>query len=170
MTKLIIGTILKTQGLKGCVKVFSQTDFAPTRYKKGNNVYIETKQGEEIKVTVSDYYFYQGFDYVTFEEDPTIESITPLLGSKIFANKEELPPLEEGSYYFCDLVNLDVIDEKRGNVGKVIEINDYVGRRSLRVQLKNKKEILIPYIGAFIKKVDLANKRIEVTLIDGMVD
>ena len=66
MTKLIIGTILKTQGLKGCVKVFSQTDFAPTRYKKGNNVYIETKQGEEIKVTVSDYYFYQGFDYVTF--------------------------------------------------------------------------------------------------------
>ncbi len=170
MTKLIIGTILKTQGLKGTVKVFSQTDFAPTRYKKGNTVYIETKSGEEIKVTVKDYYFYQGFDYVTFEEYPTIESIEPLLGSKIFANKEELPPLEEGSYYFCDLIGLDVIDETRGNVGKVIEINDYVGRRSLRVLLKNKKEILIPYIGAFVKKVDLANKKIEVTLIDGMVE
>ena len=40
MEYLLLGKISKPHGLKGEVKIFSNTDFAKLRYQKGNVVFL----------------------------------------------------------------------------------------------------------------------------------
>lgn len=171
MKLLNVGTILKQKGLNGCCKVYSTTDFADVRYKQGNKVILHNEQTSVTKeVTVKDYYSQGQFDYVTFEEFPTFEAITPYLNWKICIDKET-SPLEDGLYYFSDLEGCKVIDKRLGEIGVVLEIEEYTGRRSFRIRLnKNKKDILVPYIDNFIKEIDIDNKTVNVELIDGMVE
>ena len=170
MKLLTLGKIIKTKGLDGTFKVNSSTDFAEERYQKGNKVYIEDIRTKELKeVTVRRYYFDQGFDYVSFEEIPTIDDATPLVNSLILVDKNSLPPLEEDEYYFDDLEGCKVT-VKGKHIGKVSKVEDYNGRRSLRVILSNKKQILIPFVDQFIKEVSIEKKSIEVELIEGMIE
>ena len=170
MKLLTLGKIIKTKGLDGTFKVNSSTDFADERYQKGNKVYIEDIRTKELKeVTVRRYYFDQGFDYVAFEEIPTIDEATPLVNSLILVDKDSLPPLEDDEYYFDDLEGCKVTI-KGNHIGKVSKVEDYNGRRSLRVTLSNKKQILIPFFDQFIKEVNIGKKSIEVELIEGMIE
>ena len=170
MKLLTLGKIIKTKGLDGTFKVNSSTDFADERYQKGNKVYIEDIRTKELKeVTVRRYYFDQGFDYVAFEEIPTIDEATPLVNSLILVDKDSLPPLEDDEYYFDDLEGCKVTI-KGNHIGKVSKVEDYNGRRSLRVTLSNKKQILIPFVDQFIKEVNIGKKSIEVELIEGMIE
>lgn len=169
MKLLTLGKIIKTKGLDGTFKVNSTTDFAEERYQKGNKVYIENQKTKELKeLTVRRYYFNQGFDYVSFEEIPTIEDATPFINSIILVDKETLPPLEEDEYYFDDLEGCKVTING-DHIGKVTKVEDFNGRRSLRVTLSNKKQILIPFVDSFIKNVNIDRKCIEVELIEGMM-
>ena len=170
MKLLTLGKIIKTKGLDGTFKVNSSTDFADERYQKGNKVYIEDIRTKELKeVTVRRYYFDQGFDYVAFEEIPTIDEATPLVNSLILVDKDSLPPLEDDEYYFDDLEGCKVTI-KGNHIGKVSKVEDYNGRRSLRVTLSNKKQILIPFVDQFIKEVNIGKKSIEVELIEGIIE
>ena len=170
MKLLTLGRIIKTKGLDGTFKINSTTDFAELRYEKVNKVLIKNEKTKDIKeVTVRRYYFDQGFDYVNFEEIKTIEEATPYINSLIMIDKDSLPPLEEDEYYFDDLEGCKVT--VNGNhIGKVSKVEDYNGRRSLRVTLSNKKQILVPFVDQFIKEVNIEKKSIEVELIEGMIE
>ena len=68
------------------------------------------------------------------------------------------------------MIGCKIVDEKLGDIGTCVSIDEFVGKRSLRIKLKNNKEILVPYIDVFVKNIDIDNKTINVKLIDGMVE
>ena len=73
MQALQTGTIIKTVGLKGELKLKSTTFFAEDRYQEGNVVYL-SKDGKSFeKSEVVSYRTYQGFDFVKLKEIPSIE-------------------------------------------------------------------------------------------------
>lgn len=169
MNYLTLGTILKTKGLKGEVKVKSSTDFASSRYKKKNKVYLYNENTNDlIEVHVSTYSNNQGFDYVSFEELKDINLITPYIGYQIVVKKEEQPPLRKDSYYFSDLINCQVIDQSHEIIGTVYKIEQFSSNETLRIKLTNGKDLLLPFVKAFIKNVDIEHKVINVELIEGM--
>ena len=54
MAEVILGTVVATFGIKGEVKIHSNTDFAAYRYKKGNKVTLYSpikKERIEVKIT-----------------------------------------------------------------------------------------------------------------------
>ena len=171
MNYLQLGIILKTKGLKGEVKVKSTTDFAHLRYKKKAKVFLYNEKSGDLKeVHIASYNFNQGFDYVSFEEYKDIDLITPFIGYQIVVNKEEQPPLKKDNYYFADLVNCEVFDKERGLIGKVTKVEQYSSNETLRIKLENGKDLLLPFVKAFVKKVDIETKRIDVELIEGMIE
>ena len=168
MDYLKLGTIIKTRGLKGQVKVYSTTEFAHDRYKKGSIMFLENPETRDLKeVKVQSYTSDGQFDYLTFKGFDTIESITPYLRHDILIPKDE-NPLPEGMYYHADLIGCEVYS-KNDLVGKVIAVEEFTARKSLRIKLKNEKTLLLPFIDNFIDKVDIENKRIDVNLIEGMI-
>ncbi len=170
MSYLKLGTIIKTRGLKGEVKVFSTTHFAEDRYQKGNVVYlVNEKQTVEIPVHVSKYSFSQGFDYVTFEEMPDINLVEKYLKYDIVIKKEESQELGEDMYYFDDLKMCLVYDQNGNEVGIVTEVEEFTSRETLRIKRKDKPDLLLPFItDVFITNVDIEHKRIDVKLLEGM--
>lgn len=170
---LNIGYILKTRGLKGVLKVKSATHFSALRYKKGNKLYLFNQEtNARIEVIVNSYSNEGEFDYVSFLDYLDINLVEKFIGWIIQVNRSEIPPLDDGNYFYCDLEGLKCYDENsKKEFGVVKKVEDFTSQISLRVQLLNtNKTILIPFVKAFCKNVDLENKTITFTLIDGMLD
>ena len=167
MSYLKLGTILKTRGLKGQVKVYSTTEFAYDRYELGAHVLLKNPENENITEMEIESFSSDGqFDYLIFKGYNTIEAITPYLKHDILIIKEE-NPLPKGMYYHADLKNCSVY-ENNELIGKVKEVESFTAKKSLRIILTNGKTLLLPFIEAFIVNVDIDSKRIDVKLIEGM--
>ena len=83
-----------------------------------------------------------------------------LRGQEISVAKSALPPPEENAFYWSDLIGLKVINRRGIELGKVDSLMES-GTNDLLV-VKGTREYLIPFIAAFVGKVDLAGGTIEV--------
>lgn len=106
-----------------------------------------------------------------FEAVSDREHVERLVGSSLFIDKSKLPPLEEDTYYWSDLLGLKVIDCSGLLLGSLEEViptpgNDvYVVKGVLNGQ---SREILIPAVGAVIRSVDLKSKTMVVDPPEGL--
>ena len=76
----------------------------------------------------------------------------------IAINREQLPELEEGKYYWHDLIGLNVFNQDEIYLGKIVQIEETGANDVLVIskQDKSKKNILIPLImDIYVQKVDL---------------
>ena len=83
-----------------------------------------------------------------------------LRGQEISVVKSALPPPEENAFYWSDLIGLSVINRQGIEFGRVDSLMES-GTNDLLV-VKGTREYLIPFIAAFVGKVDLAGGQIEV--------
>lgn len=159
-----IGKILNTHGVKGELKVDTFTDFVEERFKPNSNIYLGEKH---IKVSVKKYRFHQKFMLLTLNDLEDINLVNEYKSMIIYKSLDDIKPLEDG-FYFRDLKGLDVYaDDKL--VGKVKYAESGLSSNYLRVITNDNKEVLIPIVDAFIKDVDLNNKRININNIEGLL-
>lgn len=83
-----------------------------------------------------------------------------LRGQEIAVAKSDLPPPEENAFYWSDLIGLKVVNREGVELGTVDSLMES-GSNDLLV-VKGTREYLIPFVAAFVGKVDLAGGTIEV--------
>ena len=83
-----------------------------------------------------------------------------LRGQEISVARSNLPPPEENEYYWSDLIGLTAVNREGIELGKVDSLME-TGAHDVLV-IKGKREHLIPFVEAFVGKVDLAAGKIEV--------
>jgi len=94
-----------------------------------------------------------------------------LAGAELLIEKEDLPELEHGTWYWTDIIGLDVFAVDDTYIGRVTSIiqtgsNDvYVVKNP---DGNNDKEILIPAIESVVAAIDLAKGRMTVDLPEGL--
>lgn len=164
---ILIGQIVNTHGVKGEVKVLSQTDFKTDRYSKNNTTYIDFN-GEKVFVKIKSYRLHKGFDLLVFEGLEDINLVEKYKGSSLYTENKKIKNLLENEFHISDLTGLSVY-QNHENKGVVESIRtypqcDYLEVRTLANELK-----LIPFINEFILKVDLNQKIIEVTEMEGLL-
>lgn len=89
-----------------------------------------------------------------------------LVGAELFAQRGEVA-LAAGEYFDDDLVGCTVVDARGGELGAVTEVLHYPGQDLLAV---GRRRALIPLVAAFIRKIDVAGRRIDVDLPEGLLD
>lgn len=167
---LKVGKILKTQGLKGEVRVFSTTSFKDIRYKKGNELFIQLKDGSYQSMTINSFYTKgENLDVISFKGYNSVESIEPFLGLEIFAIKDE-SILFDNEFFYDDLIDLSVFDESHNYIGKVQSVEEFPSQETLKVLKENGKSFFIPFNDFFVKNVDLENEEITIHVIEGLID
>jgi 16S rRNA processing protein RimM len=83
-----------------------------------------------------------------------------LVGAEIQVERSELPQPEPGSYYWDDLVGLEVLSDQGEALGRVVAVIDN-GAQDVLVLRDGERERLIPFVvGPIIHSVDLAGGRI----------
>ena len=98
----------------------------------------------------------------------SIESAEQWVGGELSTRPSELTPPPEGAFFGFDLENCDV---HAGSVklGTVASVLDFGGTPVLQVD-RDGRELLIPFARDYLRRIDVADKRIEVDLPDGLLD
>ncbi len=83
-----------------------------------------------------------------------------LRGQEVSVPRSALPAPEENAFYWSDLIGLVAVNREGVELGKVDSLME-TGAHDVLV-LKGKRQHLIPFVAAFVGKVDLAGGTIEV--------
>ncbi|MEJ2094680.1 MAG: ribosome maturation factor RimM [Gammaproteobacteria bacterium] len=157
--KLLLGRISGIYGVKGWVKVFSYTRPAenilnyPSWYLKHRDeeTLYKVREGRP-----------QGKGLVASLEGIEDRDIARLLvGADIYIERDQLPSLPEGEFYWTDLLGLQVINRQGQSLGEVVEILE-TGANDVLV-VKGESRELIPWVwGTYLLDVDMEAGRITV--------
>ncbi|MGX5750853.1 ribosome maturation factor RimM [Bacillus subtilis] len=166
-----VGKIVNTHGIKGEVRVISKTDFAEERYKPGNTLYLFMDgRNEPVQVTVNTHRLHKQFHLLQFKERQNLNEVEELKNAIIKVPEEELGELNEGEFYFHEIIGCEVFTEEGELIGKVKEILTPGANDVWVIGRKGKKDALIPYIESVVKHIDVREKKIEIELMEGLID
>jgi 16S rRNA processing protein RimM len=166
-----VGKIVNTHGIKGEVRVISKTDFPDERYTVGNKLYF-FKQGTKDyqELIVQAYRRHKQFDLLTFEGYTSINAVEQFKGGILKINKEQLGELNEGEYYYHEIIGCEIFSEEGEKIGVIKDILS-PGANDVWVIRKegSTKEFYIPYIDDVVKEVDPVKKKVTVHLLEGLL-
>ena len=165
MSRLEVGKIVNTHGLKGEVKIVTWTD-TPDVFEDIEYVYAKKKH-EEIKLTTKNIKYQKNNIIVKFAEINSIEEAETFKNSVLSCDREQLGELPDGVYYIADLIGCTVFENEK-ELGKISDVFNTGANDIYAVSRPQQKDLLIPVLEETIKKVDIENKRIDVVLIEGL--
>lgn len=158
---LVIGKIRRPHGVRGDVLMEIHTDF-PERLQPGVVVYIgEQTQQHRIASRRS---HREGL-LIRFEGYTTPEAAGELRNQWVYVRADDRPPLEEGEYYHHEILGMMVFDEAQGFLGWVTEILSTGANDVLVVKNEQGREKLLPFADDWIQEVNIAQKRLRVTIL-----
>jgi 16S rRNA processing protein RimM len=132
--------------------------FAGGRWPEGRPVEIESV------------WEHRGQAVFKFRGVDTIGAAEELRGAYVSVPVSERPPLPDGEYYQSDLIGCQVVERGSGRVvGEVSGVQEYGAAPVLEVE-SAAGEILIPLARSICVAVDVAARRIEVELPEGLKD
>ena len=91
-----------------------------------------------------------------------------LKGATVHVRRSHFPALDNDEFYWVDLIGLAVVNERGESLGVVGDLMDNGAHPILRVEQpaaegeKPRPELLIPFVGQFVKTVDQAARLITV--------
>jgi 16S rRNA processing protein RimM len=165
---ITIGKVLKPFGVKGEMKIEPLTDF-PARFKELGRVFLVSAAGKELASVVTSVRYANGVPFLTFSGYDTPEKAKALNGWFVKVPREEAVPLQEGSYYWFDLIGMEVFSEEGEKLGTITDIFE-TGSNDVYVMKRGRKEIYLPATREVIKEVDVAAKKMVIHLVDGLME
>lgn len=173
MTKsdiLPIGKIVGVHGMGGNVKIYSYAEslsvFSPgtvllaRHYKGGEKTYSIKWAKPHTKAVL-----------LSLKEIENRTQAEALVGSELYIEKMSLPELEDGDYYWFDIIGLSVFTVAGEYIGRVASImptgsNDvYIVKG---VAGEGQKETMIPALASVVVSIDLEKKTMQVDLPEGL--
>lgn len=163
-----IGKIERPFGVKGAVKVRSLSD-VPGRFDQLSAVSVMSAGGQMVDRTVT-HVRRAGPSYIMqFDGITTPEEAGTLRGALIQVPRCEPSSRQGDALYECDLIGMAVVDEAGHDLGLIETIWDLPGHQVFVVKQEG-REVLIPAAKDFVTAVDLAQKRMTVRTIEGLVE
>lgn len=162
-----IGYITKTKGLKGEVQLYFEFD----AYEDLDlDVVFADMNGKMVPFFVESYKLYPnstGLFY--FDDIDHIDKAQVLVKKKMYLPLTKMPERDEDDFTYNDLKDYIVSDETKGELGKIIEINEYP-QQFVATLVYQEKEILFPLNEDIIVEIDEEEKTLLVDLPEGLLD
>jgi len=165
--RIVIAVVTRPHGLRGAVrvKVFNpDTDvLAP-----GAKLTVTCPGASPRRLLVRAAQSGKETWVVTFDESDSLQTAEALRGAEISVLREELPPADEGEFYFADLVGCAVVDAAGAPFGTIRDVMHYPSVDALVVKTES-SEIEVPFVDGIVLSVDLAARlvRIDSALLEG---
>jgi 16S rRNA processing protein RimM len=165
---IIIGRIVKPFGVKGEMKIEPMTDF-PARFTGLRSVHLVSPANKDTICEIQAVRYAGGAPYIRFSGFDTPEKAKALNGWFIKVPEEEAVPLPEGTYYWFELLGMEVVSESGETLGSIVDIFE-TGSNDVYVVKHGRKEVYVPATREVIKQVDRKEKRMVIHLIDGLIE
>lgn len=167
MELFCLGVVIGTHGLRGDLKVKSLSDGSESLLA-ARRMYLRPPGQEPVEYQPARVVAHKGGYLLRLVGHEHIDAAQALLGSEVLMPLDDLPALDETEHYWFELEGLQVIDRTRGDLGQLEDLfttpahDIYVVRGAFG-------EVLIPAVEAFVGRIDLDARIMEVDLPDGLV-
>ena len=101
---------------------------------------------------------------------PSIQDVEQFKGSLLKVTESQLSELEEGEYYFHEIIGCKMFTDEGEEIGTIREILATGANDVWVVQRKIGKDLLVPYIEDIVKEIDIEEKKIVITPMEGLLD
>jgi 16S rRNA processing protein RimM len=150
---VILGNITGVQGVRGWLKVFSDTRPLENifQYKSWQ---LKSNSGECISRDIVDYKHQGKKLLVKMQGVDDRTTAQGLVGLEVFINRDQLPALTN-EYYWRDLIGLAVNDTHGTKLGDIIDLMETGSNDVLLLKDSNGKSLAIPWLSDVVIEVDI---------------
>jgi 16S rRNA processing protein RimM len=186
-----VARVLRARGNKGEVAAELLTDF-PERLPKIKQMYLRAESGARCEVALKAFWVdrnHPGFCVFHFDGFASINDAEKLRGLEVQIPFEQRAALPSGSYFVTDLIGASVFElpampspltsspcsapevpSLLGTVGDVYFPGEGQPGTPLLALVTSRGELLVPLAEDICKRIDVAARRIEVLLPEGLRD
>jgi 16S rRNA processing protein RimM len=165
---ITIGKVVKPFGVKGEMKIEPLTDF-PERFTGLTRVYLVSPAGKEIVCEVKSVRYAGGAPFLHFSGYDSPEKAKAINGWFIKVPREEAVRLPEGTYYWFELIGMEVVSEDGEKLGTIVDVFE-TGSNDVYVMKHGRKETYIPATAEVVRQIDRQAKRMVIRLIEGLME
>ena len=162
------GVITTTHGIRGEVKVFPTTDDVH-RFEDLDSVLLDTGR-DYMKLEIENVKYFKQYAILKFKGIDNINDIEKYKGRSLYVTRDQAIPLEEDEYYIADLIGLDIYLENGEKFGVLKDVMETGANDVYIVETEEGKEVLIPAIHECVLDIDVEENRMEIHLMDGLLD
>lgn len=165
---LIIGKIVGVHGLKGVLKIVSYAESLSFFDPESELLLKHTGYEERVFVVKWSKPHKQRNVLLCLDRIDNCNQAESLIGYEIYGEVSDLPELEQGTYYWKDLIGLWVFTEDETFLGELVSIMP-TGSNDVYVVKNRNDEILIPALESVVLKINLEDKTMQVRLPEGLL-
>ena len=162
-----VGKIVNTHGIRGEVRVLPTTDFVKERLAPQQKLYLQEADGP-LELTVEGARQHKGFILVKFAGYDNINAVEGFRGHELMVSAADQQPLEDGQYYYHQIIGLAVKTVAGEELGRIKEILAPGANDVWVVERPGKTDLLLPVIDDVVKRVDLDQGLVTVELMEGL--
>jgi 16S rRNA processing protein RimM len=180
-----LARIRRTQGRKGEVFADILTDF-PEKFAQRRQLWLlsasSAGDGADTRASTAasprevelvNHWLHKGGVVLHFAGVDSISAAELLAGMVVAIPWSERSALEKDDVYIGDLIGCTLVDVaglQPVEVGEIEDVDRSAGPVAMLVVRGPKGEVLIPFAKSYLRRVDVAAKRVEMALPEGLVD
>jgi len=164
---VLIGKIVGVHGIKGTNKLKSYAESLSV-FKPGRSIIVRDNRNRETSVELNWVKSHTRTPLISFKGVTDHDQAEALIGAELFIPETELPELDEDTYYWFELIGIEVYTTEDEYLGRIESIFP-TGSNDVYVVKDKQKEILVPALDSVVIDIDLEHKRMRVDLPEGLV-
>ena len=171
---VLIAHLVRPQGRDGELIADILTDF-PERFAERRHLFLLPPSGNSSHpVELEEHWLHKGRVVLKFAGVDSISDAEALRGFDVAIPRNQRAPIEDDSVYIDDLIGCHIIDigpANAGDIGAIVSVDrETTSTPLLVVHTEEKKEdLLIPFAKAYLRQLNLEQKRIEMSLPEGLL-
>ncbi len=163
-----VGRVRRPHGVHGGLVVEPLSN-VPGRFAPGTELVLVSADGRRQPVEVARSAPHGRRLLVSLVGYEDRDAVEPLRGAVLEVSRAATPSAPEGAFYYFELVGCECADLDRGGLGTVSDVIEDGGGLLLEVS-DGARTLLVPFVRSFIRSVDIAGRRIELELPEGLID
>ena len=165
---LEIGVIVGTHGLQGELRVKPSCDSAGF-FRQFGTLYYDAAGQKPVRVL--GLREHKNLALLHLEGVDSAEAAQRLRSQRLFFRRADAA-LEEGQYFIAELIGCEVFDAEDPALcyGKLSEVSQPGANDVWHIATPEDREVLIPVIDDVVKHVDIENRRVEIIMLDGLME
>jgi 16S rRNA processing protein RimM len=171
-TKLRVGRLLKAHGLKGAIKLELYTDSPNERFSQGAVLELqvpETSPWFGKTVTVAELKWFNTSPVIFLEDVVDRDTAESLIKAILLVDQPlDESPSEPDAWFDHQLVGLKVFRDGV-QIGELARVDHLPAQDLLAIRVDD-REVLLPFVKAFVPKVDVEAGLIEITPPGGLFE
>jgi len=169
---IMVARLIRPQGRHGEILADILTDF-PERFAERKRLYLvgsETSGTPVREIELEHHWLHKGRVVLKFAGIDSINDAETLRGLMVAIPESERAPLPEDTYYISELVGCEIVDVSAG-AAPIGVVTDFDRNAAVfTVKRPAGDEALIPFAKAYLVRMDLQGKHIEMRLPAGLLD